>query len=58
MIEKKSYAPLDICPRGVYNTRMKNDEMNSILPLLTVLYVLVGGCLLGLGSLVFSCIFG
>ena len=37
---------------------MNKSEMNSILPLLTVLYVLVGGCLLGLGSLVFSCIFG
>lgn len=39
-------------------THMNKSEMNSILPLLTVLYVLVGGCLLGLGSLVFSCIFG
>jgi len=27
VIEKKSYAPIDICPRGVYNTRMKNETM-------------------------------
>jgi len=37
---------------------MKNDEMTSILPLLTVLSVLVGGCLMGLGTILFSCIFG
>ena len=37
---------------------MKNDEMTSILPLLSVLSVIVGGLLTGLGSLLFSCIFG
>ena len=49
---------LDIPWQLGYNARMKNDEITSILPLLSVLCILMGGCVLGLGSLLFSCIFG